>query len=322
MLIISMMFSVPGTAFSVFPYTENETLKVNAGVDMDALLAGNVYFGSYAHLISYDKTEGYGDGTNEEAPTPVLWIPMGEEKDEFNIGDGKLTFMSHYVLDTEYNSRTKYNQARAESLNQKFGGAFNTSEQVAISPTDVITKQFNSITGEALSLFTVNANQKLYIPWGVERNFGDDFTNYSLEYYWSAKGPAGKNYFDDTYKFATLKSGESSLYWQRNNQNGSDYYTMTFPRTPVPQGGSTNYQWQIMPAFNNYGQRPIFKMDPDSIIFAEAITSSNALYQSSTNTRQNYKLTVLQDEQSTLSVSNITLGGKPVKNAVLRSSLN
>jgi len=73
---------------------ENSEGKVSDGVDFGELLSqGNgIYYGQYRHVTAMNDT---GDVTEQEKnPTPILWLPMGEESK-----DSKITVLSKYVLD-------------------------------------------------------------------------------------------------------------------------------------------------------------------------------------------------------------------------------
>lgn len=246
-----------------------------------------IYYGTYKHAQELDL--GINNDTNtpvisqETNSTPILWKVMGEEMVNENKGDGYLSLMSKFVLDTSVysaNSRvlvwenacapykeTSINMLLNKSMSDSFTNAeYNSIPFFNVDRIDYYDDGESGSFNEKVSV----PNQKLYLPWGIK------FTeNAQKAVMWSA----GKNILPENsveYKYsedtvpemvkATLKNGEPATYWLgaatciANNYIKADgkFYVGSF------------FMPGVSPK-NSGGVRPVTKLNSDGVVYAQKI---------------------------------------------------
>ncbi|MCL2338030.1 MAG: hypothetical protein FWC60_11495, partial [Firmicutes bacterium] len=279
---------------------------VNDGVNFNALAGSGIYFGSYAQGQGVNYPQDYENNpvTSYGAPSPVFWDTMGEETIN-GAGDGMITFMSDKIPDySKYypdNSEPVYSSSLVESFlnTSTFTGGFNGAELGAIKPVTVSTQRANVYQDTATS-------QKFYIPWcdwngpqltpgGVQNGFGA-LTN-PQTVHWSASDTADgtdlngnpcqvSNIIPTSLVTAKVGATDNGVYWTRG------YVALPNPFYPptgysnIPCVGLINGTPGIFtventdsvffgaigtegnPMYSYEGLRPIFKLDPASVVNA------------------------------------------------------
>jgi len=294
--------------------------SLNADLDFwtefGALLEGdgNIYFGTYDHAVSL--AEGtYGAASKEGVERPILWRALGEEE-----GDGAVTMISKYVLDSLAfhegfrNKSNVYDLSGVKTfLNTGFAKSLSAAESGAVRPVNVATRMFDLTkterTGEQQgSIYpVVSADQSFYLPWG---NIRTNSVNWTAEF-------APENYEDYrlTENKAQLRSGagtnEYVYYWLRSPYFASNAALF------VPESGMGTLS--IASAGFEYGVRPLFKLEPENLVFASEILSdvsgrpdatlADSNYAASAEGSRNYKLTVTGTD---LELTGVYANGKAV----------
>lgn len=295
----------------IFPFVESTQVQaappnpnannsdINAGVNFTQLYKpGNfIYYGEYQHALAINTTT-YAVTSRESTATPILWRVAGEEASDNNI-----TLYSEYILDTRQFDTSSAANWGATSLrswlnNQSgFGSNFTGLEWNNTVSAAVATAAYNdsSYLGGAVS----SSTDRFYLPWGTPNNG----TNPNLKttgengVWWSkdnpsnavtyAASPTGGLLYEITssnpiFSGATAGSNKRSAslklfdsggpasniayrYWLRNFHVGggaTGWYTQTSGNNDTISTGSYA------------GIRPIFKLNPDEILFATEITTS------------------------------------------------
>ena len=302
----------------------------NDGVNFTQLAKGNVYYGMAKHplMLGGQPFMYYGEVTSrEENATPVLWEVKGEEKDGGGQGDGKVTLLSKYIMDSRKFSESgggNANDYTASSvsawLNDRetgfLNGTFTAAEDSAIPLTEVRTANYRTngtndeLTSDMGLSWPRSIQQKVYLPWGTYNgtrtallpNVPEEPTTL----YWSANPVQGKNQVAATTsrQGATLKGGSAKIfYWLRSPMSGNANSALT-----VMTGENA---WVSNQAANNSavnGVRPVIKLDPASVLYASEIKNRPANVSQTQasvpdllegeETSPNYKLTILGDDGS------------------------
>ncbi len=275
----------------------------NDGIDFDALTGNGIYYGTYDHATSVqNNNDNKGDLVTgrEGRAAPILWNVMGEEGT-----DGKLALLSKYVLDTKqfyfstgYSGANAYNQSVIRNfLTGGFMNSFTVGEQAAMATTQVVTGMYDFNTGAELTgmlpyqidPFPLTTNDKVYLPWG---------RHYDGKVHWTAGNDiSGGGMPDNT---ATLKNGTGVSWRLRSADSRADMYGANSALI-VDFSGNIDGS-NVVSAF---GVRPVFKLNPSSVIFASEIVSSGGdgmgtiaadpNYTAAGDGAQNYKLTILND---------------------------
>ena len=290
---------------------------VNAGVDLDALLAEGsyVYMGTYNHATAL--AEGvYGAATKEAEAAPILWRVMGEEN-----GDGKIGLLSEYVLDSlpfAAASTQGSNVFGTSALRAWLGGAFinesfTPGEAALVPSSEIVTRMLDLTANERVgsqqgTLYPVQSLDRAYLPSG---NIRDD----SIA--WTA---------DINPDASPVDPGKGQL----RSQAGTDNYVHYWLRSPYYGGNATLFVSErgeslgaASPGIEK-GVRPVSKLDPGNIVFASEIlsntagrpdaTQANAFYAQPAEGKA-YKLTVLGDNGSgsnPYQLTNLTYNGGAV----------
>lgn len=295
--------------------------SVADGVDFRQLARGNVYYGKTQHPTQLGGNDVFYTGSvtkKEENPSPVLWEWKGEEQDANGSGDGKITLLSKYIVNSmSFGSSNSYvNSEIAAWLNNSETGflkdTFTAAENQAIPMTEVITANFScdgkdtELTEGAGQTWPQALQQKVYLPWGTYSGKHNGIIDYPGEtgdpatVYWSAKPVLNQNMIANTVR---------SQYAQMKDSWGRVQYSLRSPHA-VNQGqilgvshnnpNGTVFNLNIGTAV---GVRPIIKLNPESIIFASEIkrvpanrtqTASNAPDMAEGEKwSPNYKLTIL-----------------------------
>jgi hypothetical protein len=121
---------------------------------------------------------------------------MGEEKNN-GVGDGNITFLSEYILDTKvFDSDNEtgniyagsdIQQFLAGSFMDSFYGAEKDNSVMVLSNVETKTYALGSTAGDSLSTNDSTAEaQKVYLPWGLYEGKGSPYWLDSI--FWSAKG--------------------------------------------------------------------------------------------------------------------------------------
>ncbi|MDR3277964.1 MAG: hypothetical protein LBT12_04255, partial [Oscillospiraceae bacterium] len=263
----------------------------NDGVDFAALSApgSGVYYGAYDHAAEL-AYESVGEVSAREGNrTPILWRAMGEE-----AGDGYITALSEYVLDTavfrenwQASDANVYEASEIKTFLSNMAtdaDNFPLAEQSGMAAVNVVTGMYDCDTGAPMTgsqqgtTYPVpSALQKLYLPYG---GYTDNPVD-GDKVYWEAGNTRGAAYeLAPLYAPATLKSsGTGVFYWLRSPLSGSSALVLEVADIYGVLSGFTE---------NALGVRPAFKLDPASVIFASEIGVTDTKYVAG-----NYKLTVL-----------------------------
>ena len=98
LFLIALLFNttiISVSASTTFTDLDGEG-EVYDGIDFEALMNGNIYYGSYYHAnAGATLGNGYKANSFDSELTPILWTVMGEED-----SDGYITSLSTYILDT------------------------------------------------------------------------------------------------------------------------------------------------------------------------------------------------------------------------------
>jgi hypothetical protein len=253
------------------------------GVDTVTLATpGNhIYFGNYKHAteISEDRTTVT---TREPSATPILWRVMGKE-----TNDGAITLMSEYVLDYKQFHNLASGTWSSSSLNTWLNGLnatdpsafpsnFTSEEKKLVTSNTVYAPAYGPITydpnNESNSpnyiLNTPSStsdNTKFYLPWGTSNR---KHTNGSKAFWTLGHNadyiPTGvDSMIVDDIKGAGLKGttfnddATDVNYWLRSMTDG-ERAIMVKPLGSIDAGNID------VPS----GVRPIFRLNPDSVLFA------------------------------------------------------
>ena len=275
----------------------------NDGIDFDAFTGNGIYYGTYDHATSVqNNNDNKGDLVTgrEGRAVPILWNVMGEEGT-----DGNVALLSKYVLDTAgfyfstgYSGANAYNRSILRNfLTGEFMNSFTAWEQAAMATTQVVTGMYDfnigaELTG-ALSYqidpFPLTTNDKVYLPWG---------RHYDGKVHWTAGNDiSGGGMSDNT---ATLKNGTGVSWRLRSADSRAGTYGVNFALIVDPSGNIDGSN--VVSAF---GVRPVFKLNPSSVIFTSEIVSSggdgmgtitaDSNYTAAGGGVNNYKLTILDD---------------------------
>jgi hypothetical protein len=314
----------PAAAFGSMPDSASGYGEVWDGIDFDALIAegSGVYYGNYNHAVianTSDTVTGW-----EGFSAPILWSVMGEE-----AGDGALTLLSKYVLDsqvfnTEYRGGNAQNYADSELhtwLNERFlsDSNFEDAEQNGMAEVNTITGMYDKNTGAPITgdhypqyAYTddgsgledndtnqqVNtgpwpkntAGDKVYLPW--DKVVGNTV-------YWTAGNDVSEGLLSSNFagNAATLKNGTAVNWWLR-----SPFSSFSGGVLCVGLSGETSYYGDV---FGSFGVRPVFKLKPESVLFASEVlddvtgrpdatlADGGRKYAAGEGGAKNFKLTVL-----------------------------
>ena len=250
--------------------------------------------------------------------------------DADNNGDGKLTLLSQYamnsmVFSTETTGVTNdYTTSSVGAwLNDREDGflkdTFTSAEDSAIPLTNVITANYKTDgTNEELAQdmgldWPRSVQQKVYLPWGTYNGSRNDLLPNVPEdpttVYWSANPVIGKNQIADVTRRQSVRlkagmgAGTKVFYWLRSPMSGNPNAA-----TAVSVGDNS---WVFSQNSNNnayatIGVRPVTKLDPNAIVFASEIKTNP---ENETQTQAvvpnllegeiaspNYKLTILGND--------------------------
>lgn len=279
------------TGTSALPYGAG---TVSDGVSFSSLKDGYVYFGQAKHPLELGgRTNAYyGEVSKwEENATPVLWQVMGEEVDENDQGDGKITLMSKYIMQSELfqdatsESGNDYTESLVSRwLNDPFdgflNGTFTSAEDAAIEVTDVTTANYTcdgnntELTEDQGKTWPRTISQKIYLPWGTFNGSSGALQYPSTDakpttVYWSANPVQGKNEIAKTMQAqaAFLKDGNIAMrYWLRSPKSGG-----TTDALAVNNASGRTYVYNHRLGGDEIGYRPVMKIDPESIVFAAEV---------------------------------------------------
>jgi len=304
------------------------------GVDFNALVGHQVYFGRFQHAKTLDKGDWGGTETVEIKATPVLYNVMGEDPYE---GNGTMTLMSEYVIatrvfkDTIYDGRNEWPSSNLRSwLNKRDGllqSGFHRGEDEIVVPFAVVTGSYYNGTeqtshrwGQTIT-FPVTTSDRIYIPWSNDHTSKDRFV-----VSWSAGNNTAWGKIANP--ATTLKNGTPVRYWTRTPRYdffvGHSIFTdegeLVITVTP---DGKTEHR----DADGTQGVRPIFRIDPKRIIFvsevlsyapgrSDVVLSDSTNYIAGTSSKKRYKLTLLSDEMiipTNVRANQLDTSGKVIK---------
>ncbi|MCL1872809.1 MAG: S-layer homology domain-containing protein [Clostridiales bacterium] len=295
-----------------------------AGVDFEVLLDGDsyIFYGEYeVPLATLDWYDPDPITATWDDHNPVLYKVMGEEDDE-----GLLTLMSNYPVSLQpYSSpsvREHYDNSYIRNwLNNDFlNAAFSAGEQEAIITTDILTGLYGwlcdiEVTGSVpmggrtgvAATYPLKTKDKIYLPWA--------FGYIGRNLYWSAGNTAAEEYLA-AYKPVYFKNSTAHAIYIRLRTPAVAEYTHDFVQLVSAFMGGIRYP---RPFSGNDGITPLFKLNPEKIVFASPIVSTDpGFHQLHENvaypapkTGTAYKLTVLDIDLSSAAGS-IFLGADTV----------
>jgi|GEM_PF-2307424 len=303
------------------------------GVDFNALIGNQVYFGVYQHATRLEKGNRGGAVEYERTPTPVLYDVMGEDPHQT---EGSLALMSHYVIATRvfrdviWDGRNEWHKSNLREWLNKANGTFRSgqilSEFEAVKVTPVRTGAYLSgseVTKKGYgqkTTFPVTTNDYIYVPWTNGSNGSNGFVS------WSAGNTLSGTKI--TRPGATLKNGIGAIYWTRtpytydpdtvlNVMDGIanalsfglfDAFTdQAYEVHSVLPDGTV---YSAADATDSRGVRPAFRIDSTRILFASEIVNNTGgrkdltqgdltNYIAGTGGQKRYKLTIASDSLPT-----------------------
>lgn len=290
----------------------------NDGVDFSTstgLLApfSNIYFGQT--VMSKEHTNDY----SKIFIGPILWNVMGEEPAKFDTsgnplsGDNpnQIVLLSNYILSTMPFSYGATQSWVISDIRFRLNTGF-------MSGNDFIPGEKSAITK------TINLQTKDFIT--SESTYTDDYFyllstagSFSSDILWSSNIPSDKK-LDSLYVPSTFISHTGFSYFLRTPIPSSSFSIVAIDKDGIPYNESADHA---------SGIRPLFKLDPRSIVFASAIDSqhedgmgtikSNEFYDYNHYFGgKNYKLTVLGGgDTNPYQLTNLK---NPITNASVTSS--
>jgi hypothetical protein len=304
--LIGMSFAKPDIATAAAAGDITTAIyAANDGVDYSKGAGGLSNRDSY---IYFGKTIHDGDSVAK----PILWQAMGQATSDGAVNDGKLYFYSKYSLMQSYFSNPSSNNYSDPNILIRTNlegivngaGNFGAIEKAIMSPNNVITKMHFYLTGyertgskfpghaAAATYPTSASGLKLYLPWAYYRDTGDE----ANQSYFDPYGTTAAENLIGTSVVTYKRNGEIVFSWFR-----SPYSEAGGTGLVSDGGGSVSQVAMIKP----HGVRPVFSLNPESIIYATAISSvdsanapeisPDANYTAGGDSAVNYKLTLKGD---------------------------
>ncbi|MDR1602098.1 MAG: hypothetical protein LBS42_06675 [Tannerella sp.] len=259
--------------------------KTNHGVDMSATTGlfapyNFIYFGHYKHATALEYKEGsYNVTAYENDSTPIVWRIMGEE-----AGDGRITLLSDYVLDSRIYGNSAQTWGNSDILNWLNGSAsgnfpesFTSVElgNVHTNP-DIYAPVYDYSNGNYLPLASdTSSNTRFYIPWGTPNQGTFTHKNKVLWTIGNNSNPFPNlaDTISSAVRVAVLKGANPAelgftdynvYYWLRPE-------IMSGQMLVVKSDGDNNFE----PVGVKMGVRPMFKLDTADILFAAELMEHN-----------------------------------------------